>query len=161
MVFQRFVTQEHWYQLFLAQIFFSVLFLRSIKSEFISALITCLINTDVLNERMLIKKNHYWLSNCFCLFRNASRVASESREAMFRRAMALLSARCTSVHATLDAFLKRQKQLDNQLWFFFINILSFKTSVLIKHVIRAEINSDFIDRKNNTEKNIWARKSWI
>lgn len=29
--------------------------------------------------------------------RNASRVASESREAMFRRAMALLSARCTSV----------------------------------------------------------------
>ena len=36
-------------------------------------------------------------------FRNASRLALESREAMFRRAMTLLSARCTSVKQGVDA----------------------------------------------------------
>ena len=38
----------------------------------------------------------------FLSCRNASRLALESREAMFRRAMTLLSARCTSLKQGLD-----------------------------------------------------------
>ena len=38
----------------------------------------------------------------FLYCRNASRLALESREAMFRRAMTLLSARCTSLKQGLD-----------------------------------------------------------
>jgi hypothetical protein len=53
----------------------------------------------------------------------------------------------------LNSHGEKTKTIRQSIMIFFINILSFKTSVLIKHVIRAEINSDFIDRKNNTEKN--------